>query len=122
MKGGGHIAHGNLAESKPKFSIGALAIAAAILNALCFLFVSLMNLILPWYGGRYLAVLTSLYPGYDPASGPVSLIVGTLYALLAGAVSGIVLARIIRCREPTTSKPLRSRAISLYLEEACTGR
>jgi hypothetical protein len=75
-----------------RLSVIAFAIAAAIVNALCFLFISLMNLILPGYGGRYLAVLTSLHPGYDPATMPGSVILGTLYALLAGAVSGALLA------------------------------
>ena len=75
-----------------KLSIVALAIAAAILNALSFLFVSLMNLILPGYGGRYLAMMISLYPGYDPTTAPISLVLGVLYALLGGAAWGALLA------------------------------
>jgi hypothetical protein len=71
-----------------KLSIKSLAIAAALLGALRFLFVSLLNLILPPYGGAFLALLTSLYVGYDPMARPVSLIIGTLYSLLAGAVAG----------------------------------
>jgi hypothetical protein len=71
-----------------KLSIKSLVIAAALLGALCFLFVSLLNLILPPYGGAFLALLTSLYVGYDPMARPVSLIIGTLYSLLAGAVAG----------------------------------
>ena len=49
-----------------KLSVKSLVIAAALLTALCFLFVSLLNLILPPYGGAFLALLTSLYVGYDP--------------------------------------------------------
>jgi hypothetical protein len=71
-----------------KLSVKSLAIAAALLGALCFLFVSLLNLILPPYGGAFLALLTSLYIGYDPIARPVSLIIGTFYSLLAGAVAG----------------------------------
>lgn len=73
-----------------KLSLKALIVAAAFLKALSFLFVSLMNLILPPYGGAFLALLTSLYPGYDPTVGPVSILIGTLYALLGGAVAGAV--------------------------------
>jgi hypothetical protein len=74
-----------------KLSVKSLVITAALLNALCFLFVSLLNLILPPYGGAYLVLLTSLYLGYDPIMVPISLLVGTLYSLLAGAVAGALL-------------------------------
>jgi hypothetical protein len=53
-----------------------------------FSFVSLLNLILPPYGGAFLALLTSLYVGYDPMAGLISVLVGTLYSLIAGAVAG----------------------------------
>ena len=71
-----------------KLSVKSLVIAAALFKALCFLFVSLLNLILPPYGGALLALLSSLYLGYDPTAGPISLLVGTLYSLIAGAVAG----------------------------------
>ena len=71
-----------------KLSVKSLVIAAALLKALCFLFVSLLNLILPPYGGALLGLLSSLYLGYDPTAGPISLLVGTLYSLIAGAVAG----------------------------------
>jgi hypothetical protein len=47
-----------------------------------------LNLFLPPYGGALLALLSSLYLGYDPTAGPISLLVGTLYSLIAGAVAG----------------------------------
>jgi len=71
-----------------KLSVKSLVIAAALLKALCFFFVSLLNLILPPYGGAFLALLTSLYVGYDPMAGLISVLVGTLYSLIAGAVAG----------------------------------
>jgi hypothetical protein len=71
-----------------KLSVKSLVIAAALLKALCFLFVSLLNLVLPPYGGAFLALLTSVYLGYDPTAGPISVLVGTLYSLIAGAVAG----------------------------------
>jgi hypothetical protein len=75
-----------------KLSVKALTIAAALVNAISFLFVSLMNLILPPYGGAFLVLMTSLYFGYDPTTGPISIVIGTLYALLSGAVTGALLA------------------------------
>ena len=71
-----------------KLSVKSLVIAAALLKALCFLFVALLNLILPPYGGALLALLSSLYLGYDPTAGPISVLVGTVYSLIAGAFAG----------------------------------
>jgi predicted ABC-type sugar transport system permease subunit len=67
-----------------------MIIAGALFKAICFLFISLLNLVLRPYGGAYLAMLTSLYPGYDPVSVPIGMIVGTFYSLLAGALAGLL--------------------------------
>lgn len=50
-----------------KLSFKAMIIAGALFKGVVFLFISLMNLILRPYGGAYLAMLSSFYPGYDPA-------------------------------------------------------
>jgi hypothetical protein len=73
-----------------KLSLRAMLTAGAIFNAICFLFISLLNLVMRPYGGAYLAMLTSLYPGYDPVSGPIGVLVGTLYSLLGGALAGLL--------------------------------
>jgi hypothetical protein len=73
-----------------KLSLRAMIIAGALFKAAGFLFVSLMNLALRPYGGAYLALLTSIYPGYDPLSGPIGIVVGTFYSLIAGALAGLV--------------------------------
>jgi hypothetical protein len=73
-------------------SIKALALAFAVLEAAAFLWVAIMNLVLRPYGGAYLAILTSLYPGYDPVENPLSIVIGALYALIAGAIKGALLA------------------------------
>ena len=70
-----------------KLSVKSLVIAAALLKAICFVFVSLLNLILPPYGGAFLALLTSLYLGYDPTAGPISVLVGTVYSLMLAPLS-----------------------------------
>ena len=73
-----------------KLSLKSMIIAGALFKAICFLFISLLNVVLRPYGGAYLALLSSLYPFYDPISGPIGVIVGTLYSLLAGALAGLV--------------------------------
>jgi hypothetical protein len=71
-----------------KLSVKSLVVAAALLKAIGFLFVALMNLILPPYGGALLALLSSVYLGYDASVGPISVLVGTLYSLMVGGVAG----------------------------------
>jgi hypothetical protein len=73
-----------------KLSLRAMIIAGALFKAGGFLFVSLMNLLFRPYGGAYLALLTSIYPGYDPVSGPIGILVGTFYSLVSGAVAGLL--------------------------------
>lgn len=73
-----------------KLSLTAMIIAGALFKAAGFLFVSLMNLVLPPYGGAYIALLTSIYPGYDPLSGPLGILLGTFYSLIAGALAGLL--------------------------------
>lgn len=73
-----------------KLSLRAMIIAGALFKAAGFLFVSLMNLVFRPYGGAYLALLTSVYPGYDPISGPIGMMLGTFYSLIAGALGGLL--------------------------------
>ena len=71
-----------------KLSTKALIIAGALFNATCFLFIALMNLLLPPFGGRYLELLSTFYIGYHAEMGPISIFIGLIYALLAGAIEG----------------------------------
>ena len=73
-----------------KLSLKSMVLAGALFKAICFLVISLLNVVMRPYGGAYLAMLMSLYPGYDPISGPVGIIVGTLYSLIAGALAGLL--------------------------------
>ena len=73
-----------------KLSLRSMIIAGALFKAAGFLFVSLMNLVFRPYGGAYLALLTSIYPGYDPVSGPLGILLGTFYSLIAGALAGLL--------------------------------
>jgi hypothetical protein len=73
-----------------KLSLKSMIITGALFKVICFLFISLLNLVLRPYGGAYLALLASLYPGYDPVTVPLALIVGTFYSLLAGGIAGLL--------------------------------
>jgi len=73
-----------------KLNVKALALTAGILWALAVLFVGAVNLIWSGYGRAFLQLMASIYPGYHAAGSPGDLIVGTLYALVDGAIGGLV--------------------------------
>jgi hypothetical protein len=75
-----------------KLSVKGLATAAALLTGGCFLLVGLFELAFPGYGGAFLDLGASIYPGYHGPDGIGSVIVVTLYGLVDGAIAGAVLA------------------------------
>jgi hypothetical protein len=73
-----------------KLNSKALALTAGILWALVLLLVGAANLIWSGYGVGFLRLMASIYPGYHAAGSVGDLIVGVLYALVDGAVCGLV--------------------------------
>ena len=75
-----------------RLGVIALASTAGVFWGGAILMVALANLIWPSYGRAFLELTASLYPGYQPGSGWGSVVTGTLYGLVDGAVSGAVFA------------------------------
>ncbi len=73
-----------------RLNVMALTFTAGILWALAVLLVGVANLIWPQYGSAFLQMLASIYPGYQATSSFGAVIVGTLYALVDGAICGLV--------------------------------
>ena len=73
-----------------RVNVIALSITAALFWSAAILIVASANLIWPSYGGAFLELAASIYPGYDPGSGIGSIITGTLYGLVDGAIAGAV--------------------------------
>ena len=73
-------------------SIRALTFTAALLWGGGVLVCGLANLIWPTYGVAFLQLVSSIYPGYHATRSLGSVAVGTLYALLGGAVCGWLFA------------------------------
>lgn len=70
----------------------AVSLAAALMWGGAVLLVAVLNLLVPPYGGTFLQLVASIYPGYHPGMGAGSVLIGTLWALLDGAVGGAIFA------------------------------
>ena len=76
-----------------KLNSKALAIAFAVLWGGCVFLVALLNSIWPSYGRTFLDLASSIYPGFHPG-GLRGAVVGALYAVLDGAVCGVLVGWI----------------------------
>ena len=84
-----------------KFDIKALALTAGLFWGLAILIVALANLVWPPYGRAFLDLSASIYPGYRPGTGFGSVITGTLYALVDGAICGALFAWLYNILSPS---------------------
>jgi ABC-type phosphate transport system permease subunit len=73
-----------------KLNLKALTLSLAILWGACVLLVGLANLFWSGYAAAFLNLLASIYPGYHASGSFGDLIVGTLYAVLDGAMGGLI--------------------------------
>jgi len=75
-----------------KLSMKGLALTLGIVWGGCIFLVGVGNLMWHDYGTALLDLARSIYPGYGKTTGFWGVLVGTLYALLDGAVAGVVIA------------------------------
>ena len=73
-----------------RLNITALAMVSGLLWGGCILVVAAANLIWPSYGQAFLQLCASIYPGYHPGTGAGSVVTGTIYALVDGAIGGAI--------------------------------
>ncbi len=75
-----------------KLSIKSLAITAGIIWGGSILLLGIANVIWPSYALGFLQIVDSIYPGYHAGTGGRSVIAGTLYGLIDGAIGGLIFA------------------------------
>ena len=73
-----------------QLNIRAISMAFGLLWGGCILVVAAANLIWPSYGQVFLQLCASIYPGYHAGTGMGSVVTGTIYALVDGAVGGAI--------------------------------
>ena len=75
-----------------RLNITALSLTAGLFWGGAVLIVALANNVWPGYGRAFLDLCASIYPGYRPGVGVGSVITGTLYGLVDGAIGGALFA------------------------------
>jgi hypothetical protein len=79
-----------------KRSIMAITLTSALLWGGCMLLVGLINLADPSYGGDFLRMMSSVYPGADSTRTLGSVLLGTVYGFLDGGIAGFLFAFLYR--------------------------
>ena len=75
-----------------RLSVKGMAIAGALLWGGGFLIAGLLNLGYAGYAENFLQVMSSLYPGFHASHTFGDVVIGACYALLDGALSGLIFA------------------------------
>ncbi len=75
-----------------RLHITALSFTVGLIWGAAIFLVAVANLIWPNYGQAFLELASSIYPGYHPSSSIGSVIIGTLYGIVDGAIGGAVFA------------------------------
>ncbi len=77
-----------MSDGSRRLDSRALAYASAAVCGTGALIVGLTNLAVPTYGGAYLEIFSSVYPGYAGTGTLSSVLILTGYALVDGAILG----------------------------------
>lgn len=75
-----------------KLNLKAFMLTAGIFWASAIFLTGIANLLISGYGSIFLQIFASVYPGYQASGSFGDLIIGTLYALVDGAFSGLIFA------------------------------
>jgi hypothetical protein len=71
-----------------RFHLTALALTVGLFWGAAICLVASANAIWPNYGGAFLQLVASLYPGYQPVASVREIVVGTAYGFVDGAIGG----------------------------------
>lgn len=71
-----------------RVSLKAITLSSAILWGFAMLFVGLVHMADSAYGGDFLRMMSSVYPGADTAPTLGRVLLGTIYGFVDGAVAG----------------------------------
>jgi hypothetical protein len=91
-------------------SLKAMTWSWAILWGFAMLFVGLIHMAEPSYGGDFLRIMSSVYPGADTAPTLGRVLLGALYGLVDGAIAGCLFGLLYNAFASGTSHNTASTA------------
>lgn len=83
-------------------SLKAIRLSGAILWGSAMLFVGLIHMAAPFYGGEFLRTMSSVYPGADTAPTLGRVLLGTGYGFVDGAFAGWLFGLLYRAMSGST--------------------
>ena len=89
-----------------RLSLRAIMLSSAILWGFAMLFVGLVHMAAPSYGGEFLRLMSSVYPGADTAPTLGRVLLGTVYGFIDGAVAGVLFGLLYSALAHSTAAPL----------------
>jgi hypothetical protein len=91
MQDSGNYTSNSKEVEKMKLNLKALTVTFAIFWAGVVFIVGVANVVWPGYGRAFLLMMASIYPGYAASGSFGDVVVGSLYALVDGAILGFIL-------------------------------
>ena len=79
-----------------RYSLKAITLSSSVLWGFAMLFVGLVHMAAPSYGGEFLRMMSSVYPGADTAPTLGRVLLGTGYGLVDGAIAGCLFGWLYR--------------------------
>jgi len=73
-----------------RLSLKGMAVAGGLLWGGAILFLGLINLVRPTYGVNFLQAISSVYPWFHASGSLVDVVIGTIDALIDGAIAGLL--------------------------------
>ncbi len=73
-----------------RVSLKGITLSSAVLWGGAMLFVGLIHMAAPSYGGDFLRIMSSVYPGADTTPTLGRVLLGTLYGFVDGGVAGFL--------------------------------
>ena len=86
-------------------SLKAFSLSSAILWGSAMLLVGLIHMAVPSYGGDFLRIMSSVYPGADTSPTLARVLLGTAYGFCDGAVAGLLFGWLYKALAGGTRVP-----------------
>jgi hypothetical protein len=90
-------------EKTMRLSLRAITLSASLLWGCAMLLIGLIHMAVPSYGGEFLRMMSSVYPGADTTATLGRVLLGAVYGFVDGALAGFFLGWLYDVFAPPTA-------------------